>query len=210
MATQELIPRKEKLFVSCWLLWSFKKGAKVGPKNICTQNCAKIQLTVQCARIINPRKMIISFTCEDGVIQGCKSHTYSHTCTYIHTNTPLLLSQLQSVGPVPNYHSTTKLHISCPPLLVTKNLYGNISATKSGTGDGLVSRRREFFKAFNIFKRKGNFVSWNSGFLDFWIGEQEQLLEIRWWQNDLIIQRFLDIKEINVFFGIWISGSLVA
>ena len=88
MVTQELIPRKEKLFVSCWLLWSFKKGAKVGPKNICTQNCAKIQLTVQCARIINPRKMIISFTCEDGVIQGCKSHTYSHTHIQTHKHTP--------------------------------------------------------------------------------------------------------------------------
>ena len=100
MVTQELIPRKEKLFVSCWLLWSIKNVAKVGPLNI--------------------------------------------------------------------YHPTTKLHINCSPLLVTKNLDGDILATKSGTGDGLVSRRPNSWKLL-IFSKKGIFVSWNSGYLDFWI-----------------------------------------
>ena len=48
----------------------------------------------------------------------------------------------------------------CSPLLVTKNLDGDISATKTGTGDGLVSRQPYFLRLL---------ISWNSRFLDFWI-----------------------------------------
>ena len=67
-----------------------------------------------------------------------------------------------------------------------------------------------FFKAFDIVK-KGDFC-----ILEFRISgsgglsrEQEELLEIRWWQNDLIFERFSSITYKHTWiFGLWIWGIL--
>ena len=80
-----------------------------------------------------------------------------------------------------------------PPLsFPSKNLDGEISATKSGTESPLVTKQPNFWGLFR-FSKKWSFWFRISGFVDPlaipW--KRKELPEIRWWQKDGFLDFFL-------------------
>ena len=164
MVTQELISRKEKLFVSCSHT-SFTQSKMVPRWARKTSAPRTVQRYIWLCLDIPLGSSALQLACEGTVIQGCKSHTYSHT--HIHTqkhNPPAIIAAISgSRTKLPfNNKITHFLSSSSRDKKSVRQYIGNEKWYWRWAG----VKPTRFFQTFDIFKKK---VFLYLGIQDFWI-----------------------------------------